>query len=817
MMNRIVLLFLCLPLLTCAQRVSLNLGTGWMFGKDAQDNAAIPSDDDLVWEEVTVPHTWNTDLIQNQINSEHYQGVGWYRRSLPVQPDMRGKRLFLRFEGALASADVFLNDKKVGRHEGGYTAFCFEVTDLINWNGENTLMVKVNNADNPNIVPDGSRLFTRFGGIYRPVALLVTDPTCITPLDYASPGVFIRQDSVSEKCAELTVTAKLSNALKTDAAMEVSVQVIDAVGKVVARAVDHVRVGAGETVPMVRNLTIESPILWGGRENPYLYTVDVEVRRGGIAVDKVTQPLGLRFFHVDASTGFFLNGKPYRMYGVSRHQDWEHEGSALTFKHHQHDVAEMMEIGATTVRLAHYPQAADMYNLCDTNGLIVWAEIPVVQGVNVKRYAGAFENAKQQLVEMIRQNYNNPSIFFWGLYNECWIDADKVQILHDLAKAEDPGRLTTAGSNQKLSEKHHITDVVCWNKYPRWYGGFDLEKWADDLHKTHPDLKVGISEYGAGGCIDQHQIPPKKPNPTKGRFFPEEYMNQIHEEVWPMLEEREFFWGTYLWNLFDFSWPGVTRGSRINLNNKGLITYDRQTRKDPFYYYKANWSDEPVLYITSRRFIERSNPQTPVKVYSNCGKIELTLNGKTYPAPKSSYGVTVWPNLTLVEGENRVEVKGIKDGQIVKDACVWILNTSASAVPGEKTQTVEERSVDVSAFTVSSEQKHKGHVAKNAFDNHSDTFWCAAQERVPQWIVMDLLQETDIGGISILWGRKGRYEYTVQVSQDGQNWKTVVTNSKKGQKKNHQFTALARFVRIHCTQTPPGSPVAIREINVLTR
>lgn len=788
------------------------LRDGWRFHQGDEPAASQLGFSDSSWESMVLPHTWNTDLIKNQVNGDYYLGVGWYRSQLPVTPDMNGQRLFIRFEGALTTADVFVNGQKAGRHEGGYTAFCFEVTDLINWCGVNTLAVKVDNSDNPNIIVDGSKLFTRFGGIYRPATLLVTDPTCVTPLDYASAGVYVRQDIVTDKRADVTVTTKVSNGLAIASDLVVTTRLSDATGRVVATQSGAYNVAAGQTIPAEQSLTVLTPHLWNGREDPYCYQVAITVSRDGKVVDQMSQPLGLRYFRVDANEGFLLNGHPLDLHGVSRHQEWEHEGSALTDAHHSKDVADIMEVGCTAVRLAHYPQAETMYDLCDQNGLIVWAEIPMVQGVRPNK-GRVFDNAKQQLTEMIRQNYNHPSICFWGLYNECWIDADKVQVLHDLAKAEDPGRLTTAASNQRLSEKHYITDVICWNRYPIWYGSSMMDVWGDELHAAQPDLKIGVSEYGAGGCIDQHeQHTKRKPNPTKGRFFPEEYMNHVHELLWPQLAERPFIWGKFVWNMYDFSWPGVTRGSRINLNNKGLVTYDRQTRKDAFYYYKANWSKEPVLYITSRRHTVRTNAVTDVKVYSNCDQMELTLNKKKYRASNGAYGVTIWPDLPLQEGDNSVKVTGYKDGKKLEDSCVWNYDPTAESAPA--VQSVE--TVDVSAVSASSYQQSKGATPEHAIDGKADTLWMAQGPHTPQWLSLDLLQETDLGGVKILWGNNGPYTYEVQVSNDGKKWVAVASAEKQtGQTKMHPFKATTRFLRVYCTATEKGNWVGIREIQVL--
>lgn len=795
-----------------SQRQCHTLDTGWRYCQAPQEKAHQVEFDDTAWQSVTVPHTWNTDLIQNQNDASYYKGDGWYRLRLPVTNGMKGKRLFLRFEGALAIAEVYLNGKEVGRHIGGYTAFCYEITDCIQWGQRNILAVKVNNADFGGMVPANDRLFTRFGGIYRPVTLLVTEPACITPLDYASCGVYIRADSVTEQKADLTITTELSNARKTAVPLTVHVRICDAEDHEVARGSETLQVQSGATVPVEQKLAVLSPHLWNGRIDPYLYQVKIEVTQDGKTVDRLTQPLGLRYFSVDADKGFFLNGRHYDMHGVCRHQEWEHEGSALTDVHHRRDVETMMEIGATTVRLAHYPQSATMYRLCDENGLIVWAEIPVVQGTDLRK-EGAFDNAKQQLVEMIRQNYNNPSICFWGLYNECWTPVEMVQEMQGLAKREDPTRLTTAASNQGLKEKHHITDVIAWNKYPMWYGNFKLDELLDGYHQGNPHLKIGVSEYGAGGCIDQHQIPPERPNPSKGPFFSEEYQCLVHETVWPILEQRPYLWGTYLWNLFDFSWPGVARGNRINLNHKGLITYDRKIKKDAFYYYKANWSQEPVLYIASRRFVERTEAVTEIKVYSNCQQIELTVNGTSFPAPQGSYGVYKWPNMLLAEGRNEIRVTAVSGDRKIRDDCVWNLSLDSAPLPTAEKQTVE--SVHIAGCSASTEQSEQGHTASKAVDDNPETCWTAADNRLPQWVLMDLLQQTDIAGVMITWDQEGPYEYTVQVSDDGSDWKIMATNTENGQAVTHRFKTTTRFVRVHCTKAPSGQKAAIRDIKVL--
>jgi beta-galactosidase len=457
------LMILLTPGLCCyaQDRQYIPLVQTWRFNKGAIEGAQKTDFNDSEWNEIKLPHTWNTDLINGK---GYYKGAAWYRTTLPITPEMMGKRLFLRFEGALTIAEVFLNGQKIGRHKGGYSAFAYEITSTVNWNSSNVLAVRVDNSYNKDVVPVGDRLFTRFGGIYRPAWLLVTDKVYITPLDYASPGVYIRQEQVTDKRAELEITTKVSNVSKEPKELTVITTIFDADGQQVARTSNDMRISSRQTAPLVQKLSLDEPRLWNGRKNPYIYRVTVQLTNHGKTMDQVSQPLGLRYFHVDKDKGLFLNGRHLDLYGVSRHQEWEHEGSALTDEHHKEDIDLIMELGARGVRLAHYQQAETVYSLCDRNGLIVWAEIPVTPPYQ-KGNAKFLANAKQQLIELIRQNYNHPSILFWGLYNEVNIPEADVQKLYDLAKAEDPTRLVTAASsNNSLENRYKITDLICWNR-----------------------------------------------------------------------------------------------------------------------------------------------------------------------------------------------------------------------------------------------------------------------------------------------------------------------------------------------------------------
>ncbi|HEY5653929.1 MAG TPA: glycoside hydrolase family 2 TIM barrel-domain containing protein [Pontiella sp.] len=810
-----ILLTLSFQALSGYCREQLAVDQSWRFYKGSVENAHHSGFDVSGWESVTIPHTWNANLVKNQTDDTYYKGDGWYRTRLPITSEMIGKRLFLRFEGALTTADIFVNGEKVGRHEGGYTAFCYEITSFVK-EGPNTLAVKVSNAYNDDVVPAAGNLYARFGGIYRPVSLLVTDAICITPLDYASSGVYIRQKNVSEQQAELDVTTKISST-KQDEEIQLVTSVFDANGALVATGSKIVTVSTNETAAIVQHLTVDQPHLWDARRNPYLYKTVVQLVQDGEVIDEVIQPLGLRYFHVDVDKGFFLNGKPYDLYGVCRHQEWEYEGSALTDEHHRSDIADIMELGAHAVRLAHYPQAETMYSLCNSNGLVVWAEIPVTPPYKAKnpKYVA---NAKQQLVEMIRQNYNHPSIFFWGLYNEINISTEHVADMHNLAKAEDPDRLTTAASNKKwnMLERFKTTDIMAWNIYPIWYDKRDATQVVQHIREMTPrDLCIGISEYGAGGCINQHDQNPEKPDPKAGRFYPEEYQNYFHEQVWPDLNSAPFLWCKFIWNMYDFAWPGVTRGERINMNNKGLVTYDRQTRKDSFYYYKANWSEEPVLYITSRRHVVRAHSVTAVKVYSNLKEAALSVNGQEQGIVQpDQYKVAKWDNIELQEGENTITVSGQHNGQIQTDSVVWVYDPAAKDVKPIVENT--DNSIREGDFSASSAEQGKG--PKDAFDNDLKTRW--ATDEKGAWLEQKLPESTEVKGIHIYWfeGDSRNYRFEVQTITEATRWIPAYSGTSDGKAglQYYEFDkpCIADAVRIVCYGRDGSSWSSIVEVQL---
>ncbi|MCB0847388.1 MAG: beta-galactosidase, partial [Bacteroidetes bacterium] len=578
--------------------------------------------------------------------------------------------------------------KELGEHKGGYAAFIYEITDLLNFDAENQIEVAVNNEANlevPPLVGD----FNNYGGMYRPVNLLITETVCITPLDYASPGIYLKQSNVSKESASLEVLTKFSNESGLETNITYQTTIFDSEGNLLQQNSTQHSIPVGNS-GQTHTYTIENPTLWHGKKQPYLYRVKVDIIQNGKIIDVKTEPLGFRFFHVDANEGFFLNGEPIDLRGVSRHQDRQDKGSAISQANHREDMAIMLEMGINALRLAHYQHAEIIYDMTDTAGLVVWAELPWVGGPggfmgNSNGYENteAFHtNAKQQLYELIRQNYNHPSILMWSIFNEIQSPdgaepTDFIHELNDIVKAEDPYRLSVGASMlnpDKDPEIHDITDLIAWNRYFGWYYGepADMGSFLDEVHANHPEYKIGISEYGAGGSIYQHSDALQSPNPM-GSPHPEEWQSYYHEENLKIFDERPYVWGTFLWNMFDFGSHFRREGDHYGINDKGMVTYDRKTKKDAFYFYKANWSEKPVLHITSSRYIFRKEKTTQVKVYTNLENVKLTVNGEDFPTKSPENGIIIWEDIQLQQGNNGIFVEANNDAQTIKDECVWVI------------------------------------------------------------------------------------------------------------------------------------------------
>ena len=652
-----VVLFMLYGMSMFAQRQDILLNNDWnfRFSHQVQKGTEV---------RVDLPHTWNAqDALSGKI--DYKRGIGNYEKNLFIRPEWKGKRLFIRFEGVNNIADVFINRRHIGEHRGGYGAFIFEITGKVEYGKENSILVRVNNGEQLDIMPLVGD-FNFYGGIYRDVHLLITDETCISPLDYASPGVRLIQDSVSHRYAKMRAIVDLSNGSSGNQEVELNVRLLDG-QRVVKEGTKNVNLSGNEVMQQELTFEIDQPHLWNGRQDPFLYQAEVTLFRNGQMVDRVTQPLGLRFYRIDPDKGFFLNRKHLPLQGVCRHQDRSEVGNALRPQHHEEDVALMLEMGVNAVRLAHYPQATYFYDLMDKNGIIVWAEIPFVGpgGYNDKGFVDlpAFRaNGKEQLKELIRQHYNHPSICVWGLFNELTELGDNpveyIKELNVLAHQEDTTRPTTSASNQ-MGDLNFITDAIAWNRYDGWYGGTpaDLGKWLDRMHKDHPEICIAISEYGAGASIYHQQDSLVKTVPTSW-WHPENWQTYYHIENWKTISSRPYVWGSFVWNMFDFGAAHRTEGDRPGINDKGLVTFDRKVRKDAFYFYKANWNrEEPMLYLTGKRNTVRTQRLQTIIAFTNQAGAELFVNGKSYgKTTPDSYAILEWKNVELQPGENEIKV-----------------------------------------------------------------------------------------------------------------------------------------------------------------
>ncbi len=595
-------------------------------------------------QQITLPHTWNNTDGQDGGN-DYQRGVCTYAANL-AKPELEPDEVvYLEFLGVNASAKVELNGKLVGTHDGGYSIFRWDVTDLLQ--EENRLIVHVDNSVNDRVYPQKAD-FTFYGGIYRDVQLIVVNKAHFDMDYFGSEGLKVTS-TVDGQDGRARVEAfhKAENA-------RVIVRLLDADGKAVTD-------GEGTDV----TLTIPGVHLWDGVKDPYLYTCEAALAVDGKEVDRVSSRFGVRTFSVDPEKGFFLNGRSYPLRGVSRHQDWKSIGNAITKEHHDMDMALIREMGANTIRLAHYQHDQYFYDLCDQYGMVVWAEIPYIS----EHMPNGRVNTISQAKELVVQNYNHPSIVVWGVSNEITISTkdkadmlDNHRMLNDLYHQMDPTRLTTLACYAMcgpFNKSAHITDVVSWNLYLGWYvpGLFLNDLWIDFFHRCYPNRPLGYSEYGCEAMPNLHSSKPRRGDHT------EEYQCVYHEYMLRCFERRPFLWATHVWNMFDFAADARDQGGEPGMNHKGLVTFDRKTKKDSFYLYKAWWSNEPFVHICGSRYVDRPETVTKVKVYSNQKKVALYANGKLVEE-KSGDKVFVFK----VPLENSVELKAVAGDR--SDQCI---------------------------------------------------------------------------------------------------------------------------------------------------
>jgi len=557
---------------------------------------------------VALPHTWNAKDGQDGGN-DYWRGTCTYSTTFAAPAfDAASQEVWLQFEGVNSSAKVLLNGRNICTHDGGYSTFRANITELLR--DENELTVEVDNSKNDRVYPQKAD-FTFYGGIYRDVSLMVVSKNHFT-LDYfGGPGIRITP-TVQGADASVQVTTW------HDGEGEVSIELLDAAGNTVAT-------GKGPDI----TLTIFNAHLWNGVKDPYLYSCKARLVVNGTVEDETTTRFGVRSFKVDPKKGFFLNGKSYPLHGVSRHQDRKGLGNAITREMHDEDMALIKEIGANTIRLAHYQHDQYFYDLCDEVGMVVWAEIPYIS----EHMPNGRENTISQMKELIIQNYNHPCIVCWGVSNEITISTkdkkdmlDNHRQLNDLCHEMDKTRLTTLACYAMcgpFNRSAHITDMVSWNLYLGWYvPGFILnDLWMGFFHLCFPNRPFGYSEYGAEGMPNLHSTHPHRGDHT------EEYQAKYHEYMLRCFKRHPWMWATHVWNMFDFAADARDQGGEPGMNHKGLVTFDRKTKKDSFYLYKAWWSDEAFVHICSKRFVERTGSTATVKVYSNQSTVALYVNG----------------------------------------------------------------------------------------------------------------------------------------------------------------------------------------------
>lgn len=639
------------------------LTDGWRFGKSR----------DAMIENVTLPHTWNAVDGQDGGN-DYYRGTCWYMREL-TEEETEGERLFLEINGAANTCEVWLNGERLTHHEGGYSTFRVELSGKLQKQKKNLLEISVSNEDNSTVYPQKAD-FTFYGGLYRSVNLISVPEKHFELLKDGTPGIKVTPVvDLESKSATVTVETWHNG-----------------------KSVDITVNGETRTVEHCAEFVIENVHLWDGLNDPYLYTATAKLPSG----DEVSTRFGCRVFTFDSEKGFFLNGRSYPLRGVSRHQDLKGKGNALSYEDHAADMAIIRELGANSLRLAHYQHAQEFYDLCDENGIVVWAEIPYI----TMHMQNGRQNTLDQMRELITQCYNHPCIAVWGLSNEITaasaVNEDLLEnhrALNALCHRMDPTRLTTMANVFMLeidSPILEIPDINSYNLYFGWYLG-ELEQtdeFFDEYHAKYPERVIGFSEYGADANPAYHSS-----NPQKGDYT-EEYQALYHEHMLAMIEARPYLWATYVWNLFDFAADGRDEGGKHGENQKGLVTFDRQLRKDAFYLYKAAWNKEqPFVHITGKRYKNRAEAETEIKVYSNCDEVKLYVDDMLIGTQK---GKTIFRFRIPLLGDQmiRAEGDGCSDVTVIRRVDVpdesYIFNKAAASV----TNWFDAGEIDPNCFSI---------------------------------------------------------------------------------------------------------------------
>ena len=709
-----------------APRVEVSLRDGWRFKLGPESATELQAEPDATWTTVSVPHTWNRvgyykDAPASHINTAQNivttQGVGWYKLAFTPPANVAGMESFLQFDAASRIATVWLNGTLLGTHKGGFSRFRLDSTAALKPGQQNMLTVKVDNtkpapgSSTADVLPLTGDFFV-YGGLYRPVSLVFSRKMHLDLMDYGSSGVYAKTTSLASGGAQVEVRARLRNDSEQSGTVMLRTLLIDSMGKVAAQQEQSVAVEPASVAESVVSVAVPHPHLWQGVEDPYLYRLVVELSdKSAQLVDRVSLPFGIRQVRFDPNDGLFLNGKHVTVHGVGYHQDREGKGWASEPADVAADEATMREMGVTGVRLTHYQHGQPIHDLADRDGLVLWDEIPLVSqwtlGESLQPTEALRENARQQLRELIAQDFNHPSVITWSIGNE--IDFGNsipafvgnktgaipdplplLKELNQLAHELDPSRPTTLATccegiryapDTVVPITGSVTDLSGANRYFGWYYGTpsDLGPHLDALHHTRPAQPMAVTEYGAGGAVSLHSDNALGGPESRNRPQAEEYESYIHEQNWSTLSSKPYLWGTFLWNSFDFGSTTRNEGNAQDINTKGIVTFDHKYRKDPYFFYKANWTATPTVHINSSLYTERAYRIADVRVYSNAPKTSLRVNGKLIGVLANCPDrICVWKGVVLSSGTNNIVASGSFPKGDVEDKTQWHLSDAAA-------------------------------------------------------------------------------------------------------------------------------------------
>jgi beta-galactosidase len=704
----------------------MSLRDGWRFKLDSESTTELQTEPDATWATVSVPHTWNRvgyykDAPASHINTSENvitaQGFGWYKLVFTPPANTTDMESFLQFDAASRMATVWLNGTMLGTHKGGFSRFRLDITASLKPGQANTLTVKVDNSkpalgsSTADVLPLTGDFFV-YGGLYRPVSLLFTRKMHLDLMDSGSSGIYARTTSITSAAAQVQVRARVRNDREQSGTLVLRTKLVDAQGKVAGQQEQSVTVAPASLVERTVNVAVPHPHLWQGVEDPYLYRVVVELANTpSQLMDRVSVPFGIRQVRFDPNSGLFLNGKHVAVHGVGYHQDREGKGWASEPADVAADEATMREMGVTGIRLTHYQHGQPIHDLADRDGLVVWDEMPLVSqwtlGERLQPTEALRENARQQLRELIAQDFNHPSVVTWSIGNE--IDFGNsipafvgnktgaipdpmplLKELNQLAHELDPGRPTTlATCCEGIRYAPHtvvpitasVTDLSGANRYFGWYYDkpSDLAANLDALHHARPTQPMAVTEYGAGGAISLHSDNALGGPESRNRPQAEEYESYIHEQNWSILRDKPYLWGTFLWNSFDFGSTTRSEGNAQDINTKGIVTFDHKYRKDPYYFYKATWTTTPTVHINSSLYTERAYRVADVRVYSNSAKTSLKVNGKLIGMLSACADrICVWNGIVLSPGANNIIATGTFPKGNVEDRVQWHLSDAAA-------------------------------------------------------------------------------------------------------------------------------------------